>query len=105
MKVSNTNRNFVLDLDQGKYYHFAMPDLLIRNLPREVNARLEQLAKASRRSKEKQAMVLIETGLGLAAADTCGELADRIWAAPAPEVDVKAVDSYIKSRGRRSNRP
>ena len=79
-----------------------MSDLLIRNLPREVHARLEQMAKAERRSKEKQAMVLIETGLGLGPTDTCGELLDRLLAKPLPDVDPKEIDSFIASRGRRS---
>ena len=81
-----------------------MPDLLIRNLPKKVNARLEQLAKAERRSKEKQAMVLIENALGHGPADTCGELLDRLLAKPPPEVDPKEIDSFIASRGRRSKR-
>ena len=82
-----------------------MPDLLIRDLPDEVNARLEQLAKASRRSKEKQAMVLIESALAMGAADTCGELLDAYDQFPRPDVDVASIDSYLKQRGRRSNRP
>lgn len=81
-----------------------MPDLLIRNLPEEVNVRLEQLARVERRSKEKQAMVLIENGLGLGSADTCGELLDRLLAKPTPEVDPREIDSFIASRGRRSRR-
>jgi plasmid stability protein len=37
--------------------------LLIRDLPDDVARQLEASAKAARRSKEKQAMFLIETGL------------------------------------------
>ncbi len=81
-----------------------MPDLLIRNLPKEVNARLERLARAERRSKEKQAMVLIESALGMGGTDDSIELADRILSRPVPDVDPKEIDAFIASRGRRSRR-
>ena len=81
-----------------------MPDLLIRNLPRDVNARLEKLAKAERRSKEKQAMVLIENALGMGTTDNSFELLERILSKPVPNVDPKEIDSFIASRGRRSSR-
>lgn len=81
-----------------------MPDLLIRDVSNEVNARLEEMAKAERRSKEKQAMVLIEAALGLSPTDDSIELVDRIWAKPAPDVDPKEIDSFLAQRGRRSKR-
>ncbi len=40
-----------------------MATLLIRDLPDEIHERLVQSAQAARRSKEKQAMFLIESGL------------------------------------------
>ena len=41
-----------------------MATLLIRDLPDEIEARLGQMAKLARRSKEKQAMVLLEEAIG-----------------------------------------
>lgn len=40
-----------------------MATLLIRDLPDEIDERLAEAAAAARRSKEKQAMFLIESGL------------------------------------------
>ena len=40
-----------------------MAAILIRDVPEEVNASLVRQAEKSRRSKEKQALFLIETGL------------------------------------------
>jgi hypothetical protein len=82
-----------------------MQNLLIREVPDEVMAALAGQAERNRRSREKQALFLIERGLETGAAETCGELADRIWAEPAPDIDPKAIDSYLSSRKRRSNRP
>jgi plasmid stability protein len=82
-----------------------MPDLLIRDLPEEINARLEALAKAQRRSKEKQAMVLIEMALAENVLETGPELLAAMDKMPVPDVDVKEIDSYLASRGRRSRRP
>ncbi len=42
-----------------------MPDLLIRDIPKEISDAVAELAKRERRSKEKQALVLIERGLAL----------------------------------------
>lgn len=81
-----------------------MPDLLIRNLPDDVNARLEALAKAQRRSKEKQALVLIEDGLASGRAETGGELLEIYDRLPPPKVEVKEIEAFIASRGRRSKR-
>lgn len=36
--------------------------------------------------------------------DTAGELIDWIWANPAPEIDEKVLEVFLKGRGRRSNR-
>ncbi len=33
-----------------------------------------------------------------------GELIDKIWANPSPDVDEKMIDLVLKQRGRRSNR-
>lgn len=82
-----------------------MADLLIRDIPDELNEALASVAEQNHRSREKQALVLLESVLVNGPADTCGELADRIWAEPAPEVDVKVIDSYLAERGRRSKRP
>jgi plasmid stability protein len=40
-----------------------MATLLIRNVPAEVHAALQSQAERNRRSKEKQALFLIEAGL------------------------------------------
>ena len=37
-------------------------------------------------------------------ADTCGELLDRLEAMGTPPVEVENIESYVKSRGRRSRR-
>lgn len=84
-----------------------MSAITIRNLPEKVLERLGEVARANHRNSEAHVRFLIEREVAAAAApaDTCGELAERIWAEPAPDVDVKAVDSYLAARGRRSNRP
>jgi hypothetical protein len=82
-----------------------MKTLVIPDIPDEVHDSLVLEAKHSQRSKEKHALFLIESALSGRAADTCGELADRIWAEPAPDVEVQAIDSFLAERGRRSNRP
>jgi len=82
-----------------------MPDILIRDVPDEVNAELVSQAKRNRRSKEKHALYLIERALSFQPAETCGELLEAIWSAPAPEVKVEDIDAYLATRGRRSNRP
>lgn len=82
-----------------------MKTLLIREVPDAVHDSLVAEAEKHRRSKEKQALHLIETALERRTAETCGELLDHIWAQPAPEVDIEAIDSYLAARGRRSNRP
>lgn len=40
-----------------------MPSLLIRDIPRKLDAELAALAERNRRSKEKQALFLIQTGI------------------------------------------
>lgn len=82
-----------------------MKTLLIRDVPDEVHDVLVSEAERNRRSKEKQALYLIETALAARPADTCGELLERIWADPAPDVDEKTMDAYLATRGKRSNRP
>jgi len=82
-----------------------MKTLLIREVPDAVHDSLVAEAEKQKRSKEELALQLIESALEHRTAETCGELLDRIWSEPAPEVDVEAIDSYLASRGRRSNRP
>lgn len=82
-----------------------MKTLLIREIPDEIHDSLVLEAESNRRSKEKHALFLLEAALSRKAADTCRELLDRIWSEPAPNVDVKEIDSYLATRGRRSKRP
>jgi plasmid stability protein len=82
-----------------------MPSLLIRGIPEDVGKALAADAERHRRSREKHALFLIEQALESRAAETCGELIDRIWKDPPPEVDLKAIDAFLAQRGRRSNRP
>lgn len=82
-----------------------MKTLTVRNLDSEVMARLAELAAANHRSAEAHVRFLIEREVAATPAETAGELAERVWADPAPEVDLKAIDRYLGSRGRRSNRP
>lgn len=44
-----------------------MPDLLIRNLPAEIHARLKASATAHRRSLTQETIVAVEKGLAAAA--------------------------------------
>ncbi|MSU58834.1 MAG: hypothetical protein EXS35_11830 [Pedosphaera sp.] len=82
-----------------------MKAIVVRNLTAEVLERFKEVAASNHRNAEAHARFLIEREVSAAPADTCGELAERIWADPAPDVDVKKVDSYLATRGRRSNRP
>jgi plasmid stability protein len=82
-----------------------MKTLTVRNLEDEVAARFAELAAANHRNAEAHARFLIEREVSAQPADTGGELADRVWGDPAPEVDLKAVDAYLTTRGRRSARP
>ena len=82
-----------------------MKTLLIREMPDAVHDSLVAEAERNRRSKEQQALYLIEKALECRTAVTCGELLDFYESAPPPEVDIEAVDSYLAQRGRRSNRP
>jgi len=82
-----------------------MKTLLIREIPDEIHDSLVLEAESNRRSKEKHALFLLETALSRRAADTCGELLDFYESAPAPDVDIKKIDSYLATRGRRSKRP
>jgi len=43
-----------------------MPDLLIRNLPSELHARLKASATAHRRSMAQEAIIVVEKGLATA---------------------------------------
>lgn len=81
-----------------------MADILIRNVPDDLVAKLAQEAERSRRSREKQALFLIEQGLSRRPADTCGEMLDRMEAEPPPNVDDKLLERFSQDRGRRSNR-
>lgn len=82
-----------------------MPDLLIRGVPKNVSKALAADAERHRRSREKHALYLIEQALEARAAETCGELLDHYESTPPPNVDIKAIDSFLAQRGRRSNRP
>ena len=82
-----------------------MKTLLIREIPDEIHDSLVLEAESNRRSKEKHALFLLEAALSRRAADTCGELLDFYESTPAPNVDIKQIDSYLAARGRRSNRP
>jgi plasmid stability protein len=82
-----------------------MKTLLIRDVPDNVHESLISEADRNRRSKEKHALFLIEAGLKQAEAETCGELAERIWSEPAPKIEERRIDSYLAARGRRSRRP
>jgi len=82
-----------------------MKTLTVRNLEDEVAARFADVAAANHRNAEARARFLIEREVSCLPADTGGELVERVWSDPAPEVDLKAVDAYLSSRGRRSPRP
>ena len=85
--------------------NLIMKTLLIRDVPDEVHELLVSEAERNRRSKEKQALYLIETSLATRPADTCSELLERMWVEPPPDVDPDAIDAYLATRGKRSNRP
>ena len=82
-----------------------MKTITVRNLPDDVHSRLVELASANHRNVEAHVRYLIEREVATAPVDTCGDLVDRIWNEPAPEVDLKTIDKYLATRGRRSNRP
>ena len=82
-----------------------MSDILIRGVPDQVVVALERDAEQNQRSRETHALYLIESALAQGPAETCGELLDAYDAAPVPQVDVARIDSYLATRGRRSNRP
>jgi plasmid stability protein len=82
-----------------------MKTLTVRNLEDEVAARFAEVAAANHRNAEAHARFLIEREVSAQPADTGGELSERVWSDPAPAVDLKAVDSYLAHRGRRSPRP
>ena len=81
-----------------------MKSLTVRNLDDQVMARLAELAAANHRNVEAHVRFLIEREVAATPAETAGELADRVWTDAAPEVDLKAINRYVASRGRRSNR-
>ena len=82
-----------------------MKTLTVRNLKPEVFEEFARRAQSLHRNPEAHARFLIEQEALSVPAETCGELCDRIWADPPPEVNEKAVDSYLAERGRRSPRP
>lgn len=82
-----------------------MKTITVRNLEDEVAERLAQVAADNHRNTEAHVRFLIEREVAAAPAETGGELLDRIWAEPAPEVDLKAVEAFQAARGRRSHRP
>jgi plasmid stability protein len=81
-----------------------MKTLLIREVPDEIHEALVSEAERNRRSKEKQALFLLEQALGARPAETCGELLAIYESMPAPNVDPAAMEDYLATRGRRSNR-
>jgi hypothetical protein len=54
---------------------------------------------------EKHALHLLVSGLQSEKADTCGELAERIWTEQTPPVELEEIENYLSDRGRTSNRP
>ncbi len=82
-----------------------MKTLLIREVPDAVHDSLIAAAEKNRRSKEKQALHLIETALADGTAETCGELLDYYATQPAPNVDADQIEAFLAARGRRSTRP
>jgi hypothetical protein len=84
--------------------NLIMKTLLIRDVPDELHDLLVSEAARNRRSKEKQALYLIETSLATRPADTCSELLERLWIDPPPDVDPDAIDAYLATRGKRCNR-
>lgn len=51
-----------------------MPDLLIRNLPAEIHARLKASASAHRRSLTQETIVVVEKGLAATAYESSPSL-------------------------------
>jgi hypothetical protein len=82
-----------------------MKTITVRNLDDDVAERLAEVAAANHRNTEAHVRFLIEREVSAAPAETGGELLERIWSEPAPEVDLKAIEAFQTSRGRRSNRP
>jgi hypothetical protein len=81
-----------------------MPDILIRGISDELAEKLAHEAERNRRSREKHALFLIEQGLEVSPADTCGELADRLEKAPLPDVNEQLLETFSARRKRRSPR-
>jgi hypothetical protein len=81
-----------------------MADLLIRDVPDDLVAKLAQDAERNRRSREKHALFLIERALYLRAAETGEEMLEWIERDPAPNVNEKVLETISRGRGRRSNR-
>jgi hypothetical protein len=72
-------------------------------VPAQEDADILFVALLLARAQERQDA--LETALADKPAETCGELLNRIWSEPAPEVDLKRIDEVLATRGRRSNRP
>ena len=68
-----------------------MPGLLIKNVPTELHHRLKQRAKENRRSMTQEALVLIESGLGLR----------RSWTPPPPVKGKKPLTDEWIDRAKR----
>jgi hypothetical protein len=68
MTAHSATGGFILPADcilSTNRYHSGMPNLLIRNLPPELHARLKAQAKAHRRSLAGETVEVIEKGLGM----------------------------------------
>ncbi|HEX3626673.1 MAG TPA: hypothetical protein VH280_14760 [Verrucomicrobiae bacterium] len=79
-------------------------DILIRDVPDDLVAKLSKDADRNRRSREKHALFLIEQALHVRPADTCGEMLEMIERDPVPKVREEMFEVLAKGRGRRSNR-
>ena|SRR2546421_262173 len=75
-----------------KCYHFDMPTLLIRDVPRDLHKQLVQTAKKERRSKEKQALILLERALAVRRIpDNTIEIARKLRAQCKREVSMEEI--------------
>ncbi len=79
--------------------------LTIRNNPDSVYQRFVAIARRNHRNAEAHGRFLIELETEQQPLETCGELLEAYLAEPPPKVDVKTIEKYQASRGRRSSRP
>lgn len=71
-----------------------MPDLLIRNLPPELHARLKASAEAHRRSVTQETISTLELGLSLSAQSRAGALPPPL--VPRRPVTMEETLGYIR---------